>query len=112
MQKEKEKRKFQRWIKKLIVVYSTLEGIKVEELTVTENISLGGLQVTLIYKLEKDEPVETKIEFINDPIPVDASCKVCYSYPERGKFRTGLEFIKMEDFHNERLLRYLEKEGI
>ena len=110
MQEGKEKREFIRKIKKIIVIYTTLQGKKVTEQAITQNISEGGLQLLLVHKLEPKKLVDIEIEFIHDSIPIYATCKVTYVDPGKYKYRTGLQFVKIEDFQKERLVRYLKGE--
>ena len=111
MPTNKEQRNFYRWIKSLIISYSDSHNAQVTKIAATENISEGGLQVFLAQELKKDALVEIKIELAGDSIPIIATCKVAFVSSEEDRFRTGLEFIKIEDFQKERLLRYLKEEG-
>ena len=109
MKGKEERRSSLRWIKGLVVSYSTLEGEKVTDHATTENIGEGGLQILLVHKLERTESVEIQLELVHDSIPIVATCKVIYVTPEDDKHRTGLQFVKIEDFQKERLLRYLRE---
>jgi len=111
MPTNKEQRNFYRWIKSLIISYADPHNEQVTKLAATENISEGGLQVFLAQELKKDLLVEIKIELVFDSIPIIATCKVVFVSCEKDRFRTGLQFVKIEDFQKERLLRYLKEEG-
>ena len=107
MQNDEEKRRLPRWVKRVLVTYTTLEGEKVSEQAVTQNISEGGLQLVLVHQLEIGELIDTKIELVHDSIPIFATCKVSYVKYQDGTHQTGLQFVKIEDFQRERLGRYL-----
>ena len=111
MPTNKEQRNFYRWIKSLVISYSDSHNEQVTKLAATENISGGGLQVLLAQELKKDALVEIKIELVFDSIPIIATCKVVFINSEEDRFRTGLQFVKIDDFEKERLLRYLREEG-
>ncbi len=105
-----EKREHVRKVKKVMVIYTTLKGEKVTEQATTDNISEGGLQLLLVYKLEPNELVDVNIEFINDPIAIFATCKVTHVRHEKNKYQTGLQFTKIEDFQKQRFLSHLSEQ--
>jgi len=110
MQNKNEQRKHYRWIKKLTLKFSDPEGQDIISRAVSENISEGGLQLVLPYKLEPGQSVRVTIELMHDSIPIQATCKVAHISPERNRFRTGLQFTELENFQKVRLLRYLNEE--
>jgi c-di-GMP-binding flagellar brake protein YcgR len=106
---EPEQRGSPRWIKNLIAAYSTLQGERVTDTALTVNISSGGMQLLLTHQLKEGELVEIKIELAQDSIPILATGKVVYAAFEGKLFKTGLEFVQIEDFQRARLLRYLKE---
>jgi len=106
---ESEQRGYPRWIKNLIITYSTLQGERVTDTALSVNISSGGMQLFLTYQLEEGELVEIKIELTHDSIPILATGRVVYAGLEGKLYKTGLEFVQIEDFQRLRLLRYLKE---
>ena len=103
-----EKRRYIRWETKTRVAYALNKDDDLYKEVFTADISEKGLQILTNVKLELEQILYLKLEFMSDSVPVVAEGKVVYLKIEEGKYRVGLEFTKMDDFQMQRLKRCLE----
>ncbi len=103
------KRRHIRWKKKLRVAYSLMQEDESYREVFTEDISESGLQIISSDRLTAKQTVRLRLEFVYDSVPIVAVAKVVYIGEFENRFRTGLEFLKMDSFQEERLKRYLGK---
>lgn len=104
-----EKRRFIRDYNKVRVTYSLSEESEFSEGVFTENISEVGLQIIIDNRLEQNQVLQLKLEFMSDSVPIIADCRVVYVKPETDQYRIGLEFVNMDNFQRQRLKRCLEE---
>ncbi len=123
-----EKRKHRRFKAKLLlaVVYQDETGqINTQDSAFSEDISAGGLRISFPSQLPKDKILDLKVFLFADPIHLPAQGKVVWSEKKqglelaavRGKdkqknelFWVGIEFINVDFFTQERILRWIKKE--
>lgn len=103
------KRRHVRWKKKIRVAYSLMHEDESYQEVFTEDISASGLQIISSDKLSPKQTIRLRLEFVYDSVPIVAIAKVVYVGELENKFRVGLEFLKMDNFQEERLKRYLGK---
>lgn len=104
-----EKRRYIRGDNKVRVTYSLGEEDEFSEGVFTENISEVGLQIIIENRIEQNQVLQLKLEFMSDSVPIIADCRVVYVKPESNQHRIGLEFINMDNFQKQRLKRCLEE---
>lgn len=104
-----EKRRYLRWNKKIRVAYSLRPGVDVDKEIFTEDISEIGLQILIQGRLNVQQVVHLRLEFIYDSVPIVVEAKVVYAKAEKNLYRVGLEFINFDDFDRLRLKRCLEE---
>ena len=102
-----EKRRFIRWEKKVRVTYSSGDFSDSFKEIFTENISEVGTQILTDDDFEWGQVVGLKLEFISDSVPIMVECKVVYVKRENNRNRVGLQFIQIDKFEKERLVRCL-----
>ena len=103
------KRRHIRWKKKLRVAFALMQESESYQEVFTEDISESGLQIISFDRLTPKQTVRLRLEFVYDSVPIVAVAKVVYVGELEGRFRVGLEFLKMDSFQEERLKRYLGK---
>lgn len=106
---DEEKRRSERLRKKIRVAYSPTEKDEVYREIFTEDISDHGLQILVPDRLEAQQRVMLRLEFVYDSVPIMAVGRVAYVTAFEKGYRVGLELIEMDDFQKERLKRCLEK---
>jgi len=123
-----ERRKYRRFKAKLLlaIVYQDEKGeINTQESIFSEDISAGGLRIVLPFPLPKDKILDLKVFLFSDPIHLPAQGKVVWLDKEQGLelvpvenkdkqkrelFWAGIEFINIDFFTQERILRWIKKE--
>lgn len=71
-----------------------------------QDISGGGLGITLQHALKVKDKIEVILYLDGEPDPINAICKVIWCRQnENKKFRAGLKFVKVKD--HQRFLVYL-----
>jgi len=123
-----ERRQFKRFKSNLMIttVYrDDADNIIVEDSIISEDIGAGGLRVIFPRRLPKDKILDLKVFLFSDPIPLSAKGKVVWS-EEKEKlevrevlppgqessqiFWAGIQFVDIEPFTRERILRLIKKE--
>lgn len=104
-----EKRRYIRGDNKIRVMYSLSEEGKFSKEIFTENISELGFQIVIDHRIEKNQTIRVKLEFISDSVPIVTDCRVVYVSAEADQHRIGLEFVNIDDFQKQRLKRCLEE---
>jgi c-di-GMP-binding flagellar brake protein YcgR len=106
-----EKRRYIRWRTKIKITYSLVEDGKDEfyQEAFTENLSELGLQILASERLEIEQNIKLKLEFVYDSVPIMAVARVVYVKNYKNQYRVGLEFMTMDDFQRQRLKQNLEK---
>ncbi|MFH1777009.1 MAG: PilZ domain-containing protein [Candidatus Omnitrophota bacterium] len=123
-----EQREHRRLKNKMVisVVYRDEHNqIDVEQDIIGEDISPGGLKITLPHQLPKGKIIELKLFLFSDPIPISTKGKVAWSNekqklevtsPDKNDklnsriYWVGIEFIDIEPFTQERIIRWIKKE--
>ncbi len=104
-----EKRRYVRWRKKVRVAYSLNEKEEPFKEIFTEDLSEMGLQILAGDKLQLQQIVPLRLEFIYDSIPIFAAGRVVFVVASGDKYRAGLEFVDMDDFQKQRLKQNLDR---
>lgn len=102
-----EKRRYIRWERKVRVTYSFDQSDESSEGVFTENISEVGTQIITEDIFELGQFVRIKFEFSSDSVPIIVDCRVVYVRSEKEGNRVGLQFIEIDEFQKERLIRCL-----
>ena len=106
-------------------MYRNEDGkIITEDSIISEDIGLGGLRVMFPHKLPRGKVLDLKLFLFSDPIHLPAKGKVAWSsekqvlelstYDNEKKslheiFWLGIQFIDIDSFHRERILRWIKK---
>jgi hypothetical protein len=69
----------------------------------TEDLSEKGLQIISQDSLSQGEEVELTLEFVKDAVPIYLRARVAHVEEKDDQYWAGLEFIKGDDFPQERL---------
>jgi c-di-GMP-binding flagellar brake protein YcgR len=123
-----ERRQFKRFKSNLMIttVYrDEADNIIVEDSIISEDIGAGGIKVVFPRRLPKDKILDLKVFLFSDPIPLSAKGKVVWSQ-EKEKlevrvdavnaqenkqiFWAGIQFVDIEPFTQERIIRLIKKE--
>ena len=101
------------------------DKIITENSILSEDISLGGLRIVFPCRLQKGKILDLKVFLFSDPIHLPAKGKVMWSSEkqvlelatpdnseksEKELYWVGIQFIDIDDFHRERILRWIKKE--
>ena len=123
-----ERRKHKRYKARLLIttVYRDERGkIVTEDSIFSEDISAGGLRIVFPRQLAKGKILDLKAFLFSDPIHLPARGKVVWSGEKqglklavtdnRGKagnelFWVGIEFIDIDPFTRDRIIRWIKKE--
>lgn len=123
-----EKRKYRRFKSKLLIatVYrNEMKRMVVEDSIISEDISVAGMRIVFPRRLPKGRILDLKVFFFSDPIHLPARGRVVWSSEKQGLklaltdnkgkadnelFWVGIEFIDIDSFTRERILRWIEKE--
>lgn len=123
-----ERRKYQRVKSKLLIttVYrDDKDKIVTQDSIFSEDISAGGLRILFPSRLAKDKILDLKVFLFADPIHLPAQGKVTWSDKKKELelaaaenkdkrqdqlFWAGIEFINIDSFTRERILRWIRKE--
>ena len=123
-----ERRKYRRFKSELVIttVYRNENGkIVTDESIVSEDIGIGGLRIKFPRKIPKGKVIDLKVFLFSDPIHLPAKGQVVWS-SEKQKlelstrngedksqeelFWIGVQFVDIDNFHRERVLRWIKKE--
>jgi len=104
-----ERRQYVRWKNKIRVAYSITEADKIYQEVFTEDFSESGLQILTADRMEPQQKVKLRLEFVYDAIPILITARVAYVDIFKNKYRVGLEFADINDFDKQRIKRCLEK---
>ena len=123
-----ERRQYRRFKSGLVIttVYRDENNkIITEDSIVSEDIGAGGLRVMFPRRLPKDKVLDLKLFLFSDPIHLPAKGKVAWSSEKEvlelassdgeGKKKSeiywvGIQFIDIDEFNRERILRWIKKE--
>lgn len=123
-----ERRQFKRFKSKLMIttIYrDETDNIIVEDSIVSEDIGAGGMRIVFPRQLPKDKILDLKVFLFSDPIPLSAKGRVVWSQEKEklevqvsvGKteggnqiFWAGIQFVDIEPFTQERIIRLIRKE--
>lgn len=123
-----ERRKYRRFKSRLLI--TTLyrdehDKIVTENSVLSEDIGLGGLRLVFPRRLQKGKILDLKVFLFSDPIHLPARGKVMWSGEkqvlelatpdsvggaEKELYWIGIQFIDIDAFHRERILRWIQKE--
>jgi len=123
-----EKRAYRRFKTKVLIttVYrDKSDRIVTDEAIFSEDISRGGLRIVFPRQLPKGKILDLKVFLFSDPIHLPAHGKVAWSNKKQGLqltsvdnrekpgeelFWVGVEFIDIDPFTRDRILRWIRKE--
>jgi c-di-GMP-binding flagellar brake protein YcgR len=123
-----ERRQFKRFRSKLMIttIYrDETDNIIVEDSIISEDIGAGGMRIVFPRQLPKDKILDLKVFLFSDPIPLSAKGRVVWSQEKEklevqvsaGKtegsnqiFWAGIQFVDIEPFTQERIIRLIRKE--
>ena len=101
------------------------DNIIVEDSIISEDIGAGGMRIVFPRQLPKDKILDLKVFLFSDPIPLSAKGRVVWSQEKEklevqvsaGKtegsnqiFWAGIQFVDIEPFTQERIIRLIRKE--
>jgi len=112
-----EKRKLPRVKDKLVVVCETPKGGNVEQIEHTQDLSEGGLKISIPKTAVLGDQLTIKIKLFNDEIPIAAKGKIAWKKDKQtpaqialiGEDVAGLEFIGLDPKEEARIKRYLKR---
>jgi len=114
MTEQLERRKFPRLFALVDVFYEKEPPQEKEKLTLTKNISKGGICLIAYEELKKDEILNLKIYLPDEELPVVAKGRVAWAkefiigdYLTGRRFDVGIEFIEINDSDLEKINRYI-----
>ena len=123
-----ERRKYKRFKKKLLITtmyQDEANKMMVEDTIYSENIGAGGMRLVFPYDLPKGKILDLKVFLFPDPVHLPAQGKVIWSDKKQGLelqvldkkeqkeqelFWVGIQFINVDPFSQERILRWIKKE--
>lgn len=123
-----ERRKFRRFKGNLVIttVYrNESDKIVSEDFVVSEDVGMGGMRIVFPHRLPKGKIVDLKVFLFSDPIFLPATGRVMWSSKrdvaevstqdngvpvENGQYWIGIQFIDIDQFHRQRILRWIKKE--
>lgn len=106
------------------VVYKKDGETLMERSAAGQDISQGGMKLSLPKNIAKGEEVDLKIHVFSDPIPVSIKGKIVWSGKKAAnpfsdesrendekniEYLTGIEFINIDQFTRERILRWVNE---
>ncbi len=114
MSAEQEKRKFARLNALVDVVYTKYPTAAKEELSLTKNISKGGICLIVYEDLKESDVLNLKIFLPGDKIAINAMGRVVWvkeftigDIPEGKRSDVGIEFIKISEDDLSRVNKYV-----
>lgn len=123
-----EKRKYKRFKSRLLIatVYrDEMDRIVTEDAIFSEDIGVGGLRMLYPRRLAKGKVLDLKLFLFSDPIHLPAQGKVVWSREKQtlkltvnsdkdkaknALFWIGIQFIDIDTFTRERILRWIKRE--
>lgn len=123
-----ERRKTRRYKGKLmiVIVYRDDSGhIVTEDSIFSDDIGTGGLRISCPTPLPKGKTLDLKVFLFCDPIHLPTQGKVAWSVKkqglevavsnkktksEGGLYWAGIEFVDIDEFTRERIMRWIRKE--
>lgn len=123
-----ERRKHRRFKTKLLIatVYRDEKGqINTQDSIFSEDIGAGGLRIIFPFSLPKNRILDLKVFLFSDPIHLPVQGKVVWSDKKQGLelavsdkkeqgqkelFWVGIQFVNVDPFSQERILRWIKKE--
>ncbi len=113
MENQQEGRRFVRLNALVDVVYKKLSFLE-EELSLTKNISKGGICLIAYEELKESDILDLEIYLPEDKIPINATGRVVWvkefiiGSPIKGKrFDAGIEFMEIKEEDLNRIDRYV-----
>ena len=123
-----ERRKYKRFKKKVLITtmyQDETSKMVVEDSIYSEDIGAGGLRLVFPYHIPKGKILDLKVFLFPDPILLPTQGKVVWSDKKQGLelaisdkkeqkeqelFWAGIQFINVDPFSQERILRWIKKE--
>ena len=123
-----ERRKYKRFKNKMLI--STLyqddkDAIEIHDSVLTEDIGAGGVKISIPKKFPKGKVLNLKIFLFSDPIPLNVEGKIVWmeskkrldidkktksNKEEDGLLWAGVQFINVDPFVQERVIRWIKEE--
>ena len=103
-----ENRHHVRWKDKIQIAYCPEHGSHSFREVSTEDVSEAGVLITVFEEINPEERIQLRLELVNDSVPIVAMAKVAHIEIIESGYRIGLEFVDIDDFQRQRLVRYLE----
>lgn len=122
-----ERRKYKRVPKKTIVfvVYRKDGEILFEESAAGEDLSEGGIKISLPINAPRGEEMDVKVYMFSDPIPILTRGKIVWSKKaelfdsyeisrsdeiKQTAYLAGIQFLNIDAFTRERILQWIKQE--
>lgn len=101
------------------------DRIVTENSVLSEDIGMGGVRLVFPRRLQKGKILDLKVFLFSDPIHLPAKGKVMWSSEKqvlelassesadgaaKELYWAGIQFIDIDDFNRERILRWIKKE--
>ncbi len=114
MKRQGEKRKFARLNILVDVAYKKQDAVKEEKLTLTKNISKGGICFIGYESLRESDIIDLQIYLPEDKNPVSAMARVVWvkefligEIPKGKRYDVGVEFVQISEEDKTRIDRYI-----
>lgn len=114
MSAEQEKRKFVRLNALVDVVYAKSPAAVKEEISLTKNISKGGICLIVYEELKENDLLNLRIFLPDDKVAINAVGRVVWikefiigDNPESKRFDVGIEFVKINEDDLIRVNKYV-----
>ena len=110
----KERRKFVRLNAQVDIVYAKHKSPEKVKLSLTKNISKGGICLICYEEVKKSDLLDLKIHLPECKRPINAIGRVVWvkeftisGIPDGKRFDAGIEFIKINNKHLRRIEKYI-----
>ena len=112
-----EHRKYERFRDSLVVVCSIPDKSHLEGITISEDISQGGIKLTAPESFPVEEIMRLDVNIYCDAVPISLRGKVVWLKEIKGgklrkkekRYQLGIEFIHADSLSKERILRHLSR---
>jgi len=114
MEPQDERRKFVRLDRLVDIVYRKHQTLEKEKLTLSRNISIGGICLVVYEKLKESQLLELDLCIPEEKIPIKALGKVVWVHEyiignvsKDRRYDVGIEFIEISDEDVNKVNKYV-----
>jgi hypothetical protein len=114
-----EHRKYQRIKDNMVVVCHLPDKFRLEEITISEDISQGGAKLIVPEGFRSKEIIAIELHIYSDAVPIRLKGRIAWTkeikslgfFKKAKSYNVGIEFVAEDSFSQERLSRYIARQA-